>query len=151
MTLLAVMDTLIQPRDFDSATEALLSACHLPISDLSGSSDVLLFGHVSGDTLAGVVGLEMHGANALLRSLAVTKSHRSNGLGAALVSCAEQQAAAHGANAVYLLTTTADQFFERRGYVHINRDEAPAAIASTSQFSGLCPSSSAFMVKWLGG
>ena len=145
------MDTLIRPIEFDSATEALLSACHLPTSDLSGSSDVLLFGHASGATLAGMIGLEIHGADALLRSLAVTESHRSSGLGAELVSYAEQQATAHGANAVYLLTTTADQFFERRGYIHANRSEAPAGIASTSQFSELCPSSSAFMVKRLDG
>ena len=145
------MDTSIRPIEFDSAAEALLSSCHLPTSDLSGSSKVLLFGYAPDGTLTGIVGLEIHGANALLRSLAVTESHRSTGLGAKLASCAEQQAAVLGAHAVYLLTTTADKFFERRGYVHASRNEAPASIASTSQFSELCPSSSAFMVKRLNG
>lgn len=145
------MDTSIGPLEFDSAAEALLNSCHLPISDLSASSEVLLFGHAPAGLLSGMVGLEIYGADALLRSLAVTESNRSAGLGAALVASAERHAAARGVNAVYLLTTTADMFFERRGYTRVSRAEAPAAIASTSQFSALCPSSSAFMVKRFGG
>lgn len=141
----------MRPIAFDSATEALLISCHLPTSDLAGSSEVLFFGHASDGTLAGVVGLEIHGQDALLRSLAVAEPKRDTGLGTALVSYAEQQAAAHGASAVYLLTTTAERFFERRGYVHAKRSEAPAVITSTNQFSELCPSSSAFMVKQLDG
>ena len=145
------MDTSIRPMRFDAAAEALLGACHLPAGDLAGACDVLLFGHASKGALAGMVGLEMRGADALLRSLVVAQSRRGSGLGAALVSFAEQQATARGARAVYLLTTTAGAFFERHGYVHAHRGQAPAAIASTRQFSALCPSSSAFMVKRLGG
>jgi len=145
------MDTSIRPIEFDSAAEALLSSCRLPTSDLSGSSKVLLFGHTPDGNLAGMIGLELLGADALLRSLAVTEPSRGTGLGAKLATYAEQQAAALGASAVYLLTTTAGTFFGRLGYVYASRSEAPATIASTSQFSELCPASSAFMVKRLDG
>ncbi len=143
------MDPSIRLIEFDSAAESLLSSSHLPSSDLHTASNVLLFGHVSSNRLFGMVGLEMLGATALLRSLAVTESNRGTGLGARLVSCAEQHAAALGAHTIYLLTNTAAKFFERHGYVHASRSEAPLAIASTSQFSELCPASSAFMSKQL--
>ena len=90
------MDTSIRPMRFDAAAEALLGACHLPAGDLAGACDVLLFGHASKGALAGMVGLEMRGADALLRSLVVAQSRRGSGLGAALVSFAEQQATARG-------------------------------------------------------
>ena len=141
----------MRPIEFESSVQGLLSSCHLPTGDLSSSSKVLLFGHSFERALTGVVGLELYGSDALLRSLAVTESQRGSGLGAALVSHAEKQAVARGAQAVYLLTTTASEFFERLGYSHTPRSAAPVAIASTSQFSELCPSSAEFMVKRLDG
>ena len=49
----------------------------------------------------------------------------------------------------YLLTNTAERFFERLGYRRTDRENAPEAIRRTQEFSGLCPSSSALMVKAL--
>ncbi|WP_344760887.1 arsenic resistance N-acetyltransferase ArsN2, partial [Luteimonas lutimaris] len=132
------------------SAEALLAANALPISDLQGNSIVALFGYVADNQLRGIVGLEMYGPAALLRSLAVQDTGRGVGLGAALVAHAEQFAAQQGVGTLYLLTTTATDFFERRGYSHVARDAAPASIAATSQFSDLCPSSSAFMAKSVG-
>jgi amino-acid N-acetyltransferase len=97
----------------------------------------------------GLVGIELHGDDALLRSLVVLPEHRSTGLGAALVSHAETHARSHGARSMFLLTTTAEQFFERRGYRSIARDQAPPGISSTREFADICPASSAFMVKTL--
>jgi amino-acid N-acetyltransferase len=50
---------------------------------------------------------------------------------------------------MFLLTTTAETFFERRGYRRVDRSQAPLAIQSTSEFASLCPASSAFMIKQL--
>lgn len=131
--------------------EALLSANGLPISDLRDGSKAVPFGCLAGDRLRGIVGLEMHGEAALLRSLAVPGNERGNGLGAALVAYAEQHACLQGAGSVYLLTVTTAEFFWRLGYAHVARRIAPASIAATSQFSDLCPSTSAFMAKSVGG
>jgi amino-acid N-acetyltransferase len=79
----------------------------------------------------------------------VADNHRGGGHGKALVSHAEAWASQHGVEALYLLTTTAAEFFARLGYVAIPRSEAPAAIAATAQFASLCPSSSTFMRKVL--
>ena len=139
----------IQRVPLNPSAESLLAANGLPSSDLRGSA-VTLFGHAPENELLGIIGLEIYGPAALLRSLAVHDTRRGTGLGASLVAHAEQFAAQQGVSTLYLLTTTAAHFFERRGYSHIARDTAPASIAATSQFSGLCPSSSAFMRKSLG-
>ena len=94
-----------------------------------------------------MVGLELFGEVALLRSLAVASSRRGSGLGSRLVAHAERHARDQGVQSLFLLTTTAEKFFLRRGYTRIPRDEAPAAIKGTREFSGICPASSAFMVK----
>jgi amino-acid N-acetyltransferase len=140
-------------RDIPLSAEvtALLAANHLPIEDIQNGRAVSLFGSFSAGALCGVIGLELHGQNALLRSLAVSPTRRRFGTGSALVSFAECEAVKHGVTAVYLLTSTAAQFFEHRGYFYVQRLEAPASIASTSQFSNLCPASAAFMVKAVQG
>ena len=143
------MDAPIKPLQIDAPALALLAASGLPTDDLGNDASVLLFGTPEGDEPAGVVGLELHGTDALLRSLAVTPAARGAGLGAALVAHAEREAAARGVATLYLLTTTAEGFFSRLGYQRLDRTEAPAGIAATRQFSALCPASSAFMAKQL--
>ena len=99
--------------------------------------------------MEGVVGLELFGAIALLRSLAVVSSRQRVGLGSKLVAHAEDYARSHGIKSLYLLTNTAESFFKHRGYKRTGRDDAPPAIRETKEFSEICPVSSAFMVKHL--
>jgi N-acetylglutamate synthase-like GNAT family acetyltransferase len=65
------------------------------------------------------------------------------------LSHAEEQAKASGIRELYLLTTTAETFFAKRGFLRAPRDSAPPAIRATREFSGICPASSAFMSKRL--
>lgn len=133
----------------DTAVEALLTEAKLPVADLASSRSLNLLGIRDGGRLVGVVGVEVYGSVGLLRSLAVEPAHRNSGLGAILVSNAETWAAEQGVETLYLLTTTAAQFFARRGYEAVPRSEAPAAIAATAQLLHLCPASSTFMRKVL--
>ena len=71
------------------------------------------------------------------------------GMGSALLDYAEQFALSRGVRTLYLLTTTAEGFFVRRGYSTAARENAPPAIRSTREFAGICPASSAFMSKQL--
>jgi amino-acid N-acetyltransferase len=141
------MDIFASPDE--SAVKQLLSESSLPIEDITAQHLLHFFGCGSGLELEGLVGLELYGDVALLRSLAVASSKRGTGLGSGLVAHAERHAREQGVQSLYLLTTTAEQFFLRRGYARIPRDKAPVAIKSTSEFSGICPVSSAFMVKYL--
>jgi len=127
----------------------LLESVALPTVDLIDEHMSDFFYSGPANAPVGMVGLQFHGTDALLRSLVVTKAHRTQGLGGRLVECAEQCARQHGAATIYLLTTTAESFFRSRGYVVTTRESAPAAIRSTPEFAGLCPASSAFLSKRL--
>jgi amino-acid N-acetyltransferase len=140
---------LIQGRPTLSSVVALLEAQGLPTSDLTESHFQHFFfaGHESAPDA--LVGLEIYGQDALLRSLVVSPDARSRGLGSALVLHVEGYAAAHEVRALYLLTTTAESYFEHRGYRRVDRAQAPPSIRSTREFADLCPASSAFMIKRL--
>jgi amino-acid N-acetyltransferase len=131
------------------AARGLLAAAELPSSDLTDEQLTEFFFCGSAAAPSAMVGLEIYGTAALLRSLVVSPNLRSTGLGSALVRRAEQQALTRGVRALYLLTTTAEPFFARLGYKRIDRREAPPSIQSTGEFADLCPTSSAFMIKQL--
>lgn len=101
------------------------------------------------DGVAGVIGLELAGNNALLRSLAVAGDRRKRGLGSALFQQALDQARQAGATAAYLLTTTAAQFAARWGFTPIDRSDIPAALLTASALATACPVSSACLHKTL--
>lgn len=124
----------------------LLAAAHLDASDLETSATRLwVVGEP--DAPAAVVGLETHGDVGLLRSLAVAEGLRGGGLGRALTDTVERHARDAGIRTLYLLTTTAADFFERIGYRRSDRAVVPDVIRATSQFSSLCPSSAVLMSK----
>jgi amino-acid N-acetyltransferase len=133
----------------EAEVKRLLAASGLPASDLVPAHLEHFFGCGAAQSPTGVVGLELHGNAALLRSLAVAQDRRGAGCGKALVAEAERYARLQGVSELYLLTTTAERFFERLGYRRTMRDNAPAAIRGTQEFSTLCPSTAAFMVKLL--
>ena len=128
----------------------LAAAADLPTDDLGSADLAHFFGAGTPDDPRGVVGLELLGDAALLRSLTVAAEARGAGYGRALVAAAEQHAAGLGVRSVYLLTTTAADFFARLGYHRVERDSAPAAVQGTREFAALCPASATFMVKQLG-
>jgi amino-acid N-acetyltransferase len=133
----------------ETAVKQLLSDSNLPTSDITAQHLQHFFACGSGPDLEGLVGLELYGELALLRSLAVAPNQRRSGLGARLVEHAERYARDRGVKSLYLLTTTAEAYFLRRGYARVPREKAPDSIRGTQEFSGICPSSSAFMVKHL--
>ena len=96
--------------------------------------------------LVGVGGLEIHGRFALLRSLAVAAEHRRKGIASMICARLEEEATRRRIDRIYLLTETAELLFAGRGYAAIARAEAPAEIASTEEFTSLCPDSAVFMV-----
>ena len=129
--------------------QRLVAAAGLPTEDLADADLSYFFGYGSREKPIGVVGLEVFDGEALLRSLVVESSERGAGGGRMLVAAAEEHAHSQGVRSVYLLTTTAERFFERLGFRRVDRDSAPATIRATREFASLCPASAAFMVKRL--
>ena len=127
----------------------ILQDAELPTEDLNESHVEHFFYAGSLAKPTGLVGLEVFGEVALLRSLAVVSERRGFGEGLQLLAHAEREAWAKGVRTIYLLTTTAEDFFSKYGYSRASREAAPAAIRSTKEFAGICPASSAFMAKQL--
>lgn len=133
-----------------SSAVALLAAAKLPTHDLTEDHCEHFYYSGSREEPEALVGLELFGNVALLRSLVVAEFLRGTGAGSALLEHAEREARGAGVSHLYLLTTTAEPFFLKRGFMRASRESAPDAIRATREFSGLCPASSAFMVKPLG-
>jgi SAM-dependent methyltransferase/N-acetylglutamate synthase-like GNAT family acetyltransferase len=132
------MAVLEPARDADlDEIRALLAQCDLP-------TDVEAFfprGYVVGrrhGALVGCCGLEVRGRDGLLRSLAVASDARGSGLARDLVEDRVRVAHELGLDAVYLLTTSAADFFRRHGFTDVLRSAVPAAIGASGQFSGGC-------------
>lgn len=100
--------------------------------------------------VVGVAGLEVHGGDGLLRSVAVDPTYRGQSLGAKLVAAAMERAALLRLRDVYLLTTTADRWFARHGFAACPRDGAPPAIAASWEFRTGCPATAVFMKRSAG-
>jgi amino-acid N-acetyltransferase len=130
--------------------ERLLSAADLPTADLRDEAGRFYVATAGGD-LVGAGGLEVHGSAGLLRSVVVEPGARGEGYGTAICDELEARAREAGVDELYLLTATAREFFADRGYRGLDREEAPAAIRSTTEFAELCPESAACMVRDLGG
>jgi amino-acid N-acetyltransferase len=157
--------------------EALLDANDLPSGDVREKPEVFFVasrdgGDGAGDERVGVGGIEtVSGATevvgrvetvdgtdgsagttespGLLRSVVVEQSVRGNGYGTALCAALERRARAEGVETLYLLTTTADDFFAARGFTEIERSDAPAGIRRTTEFADLCPATATCMKKRL--
>lgn len=152
-----VFDGINHPKDAHEALQRpqldavrrLLISNDLPDSDLTEASMAHFLCHGSAAAPEGVIGLELYGEDALLRSLVVMEEARQTGCGTILVNAIERLAIELGVRNLYLLTTTAEHYFARRGYKSIERTEVSDSIRASSEFSSLCPDSAAVMRKSL--
>lgn len=128
---------------------ALLASVGLCHDDLTSDSMAHFLTILEGDEVVGAVGLQVFEGDALLRSLIVAPSHRGQGLGIRLVDGIEAHANDIGVTSLYLLTTTADRFFDRHGYDRIERASVPEAVRATTEFVSFCPDSAVCMRKRL--
>jgi len=125
----------------------LLEQNNLPTEDLAKLNLRHFFACGETSNLKGVIGLEVHGSDGLLRSLAVCSDAQGQGCGSALYQKLENYSKHIGIKTLYLLTETAEEYFQRKGFESILRELAPEEIQQTEEFSGLCPDSATLMRK----
>lgn len=126
------------PEDRDAIAD-LLRAADLPAEDFAAHLRYFLVARQQNE-IVGAIGAEVYGGHALLRSLVVAPKQRGSGLGKRLLQELERAGGPWGVKHWWLLTTTAEAFFKRRGFVAVPRNTAPATIAGTAEFRDLCPS-----------
>lgn len=95
--------------------------------------------------VVGVAIVEPHGVFGLLRSVAVAPSRRGQQVASLMVHNRLAWAACEGISDIYLLTTTAQDYFSRFGFVPVGRAEVPAPIKTSAEFTYLCPETAVVM------
>lgn len=124
----------------------LLKENKLPFEDLV-SSKVEFITLFSDTILKGCIGIETFGKNALLRSFVVADDFKNQGLGNTLLNSLVLKSKNEGIEKLHLLTTTADAYFTKKGFIVSDRKTAPKSIINSKEFSEICPASSVYMVK----
>ncbi len=107
-----------------AAVRSLLTSAQLPIGGLESQfPDSYAIVEVDG-VVRPAAGMEAHGSAGLLRSVVVDPALRTRGVGRSLVAERLEWARKRGLSDVYLLTTTAPDFFAGLGFVRVERSTA---------------------------
>jgi amino-acid N-acetyltransferase len=128
-----------------SAVRALLDAAHLPLDGLDEQFGDGYAVAESEGTVIGAEGIETYADCGLLRSAVVHDAWRGRGIGDALTRDRLDWARSRGLREVYLLTTTAAEYFPRYGFTRVERGSAPAAVQRSREFAEACPQTAVTM------
>ena len=132
------------------AIQHLLNRCQLPADDVGEHLNHFLVARKDG-RIVGTVGLEVYGTSGFLRSLAVDEGFRGEGIGKALYAAVAEHAATLRIQQLSLLTTTAEHFFAKHGFVRVERNQIPQYVRATKEFRLYCPSTAVCMSKVVSG
>ena len=132
-------------RDLD-AVEGLLSANDLPLDGVKENLSGFIVAEEGGRVI-GTVGLERFGSVALLRSAVVSEGRRGGGVGRRLVEHILDYAESDGIEELFLLTTTAENYFPRFGFTRTTRSAVPPAVKASVEFRGACPDTALVMTR----
>ncbi|MEW6638353.1 MAG: arsenic resistance N-acetyltransferase ArsN2 [Actinomycetota bacterium] len=128
----------------------LLRSCGLPQEGLEDHLETTLVVR-SEERVVGCAALETYARAALLRSVAVERDRRGEGLGLRLAEATLDLARRLGVREVYLLTETADGLFSRLGFEPVSRREVPSPVQGSVEFVSACPASARAMARRLDG
>jgi amino-acid N-acetyltransferase len=137
------------PADI-SAIETLLTAFDLPTAGIGEQISGFVVAEDGGAIVASA-GLEVYGRSALLRSVAVRPDHQDRGLARMLVLQLLDRARGDGIEQVFLLTTTAPEYFRRLGFEAIADAAVDSAVRASKEFDDCCCAGAQAMRLTLGG
>jgi amino-acid N-acetyltransferase len=122
----------------------LLAENILPVDDLK-ENNVEFFVGLEDENIVSVVGLERFSGFGFLRSLAVKEDFKNRSFGKKLVKYLLEHCASENLRELYLMTTSAEKYFEKFGFAKVERENAPEEIKQSRQFRDLCPSTAVVM------
>ena len=134
-----------QATDADLAgIETLLKDNDLPFSDCGEHIDNFILKEEKNEII-GIGCIEIYGSHGLIRSFVVAREHRGNGIAKDILHIIKDKVFDSGVTGLYLLTETANEYFNKLGFKAVERSEVPESIKKTKQFNELCPSSAVVM------
>ena len=119
----------------------------LPEVGVDGCVENFIIVESEGGSWIGVAGMELYGESGLLRSVAVDKQSRGQGLGRILVNTILQNARDRGIKTVYLLTEDAGNYFEHLGFQTVDRKDVDHIVTRSLEFTEACPECALVMRK----
>ncbi len=128
------------------AIRRLLVAALLPSGDLGGPNQRFIVARQNGRVL-GCAGLETFGEDGQLRSMAVHWTSRNAGLGSRLYGRLLFEALQAGVRNLYVVTTTAADFFARQGYRNVKPADVPPGVARSEEYVTFVPGGGVIMAR----
>jgi arsenite methyltransferase len=131
--------------------KALLTSATLPLDGVDDQFGTAYAVAEQVGSIVGAIGIERHGDYGLLRSAVVAPAVRGHGIGEALVLNRLAWSMSEKLRAVYLLTTTAAEYFTRFGFAVVERASVPTDVQASIEFTSACPSTATVMALELEG
>jgi len=128
------------------AIKRLLVGSLLPSRDVGGDQQRFIVASEAG-RLIGCAGLQVAGQDGLVRSMAVHWTRRNAGLGSKLHRRLLFEAALAGVRTLYVVTTTAEDFFAGHGFKKIAAADVPRALQASEEFTTFVPGGSTVMSR----
>lgn len=123
----------------------LLSEHNLPVEGLENYFGESYCVVEQNNKIIGIGGVEIYDKVGLLRSVAVSPAVQGHSIGKIIVDNRVAYAKQKGVKTAYLLTTSADKYFQRSGFEYENKSNAPESIKNSVEFLSACPESAVFM------
>src|SRR3712207_1682924 len=117
------------------AVGRLLERADLPREGLTDQWGAGYAVAVEDGEVVGAAGIERYGGFGLWRSVATDPRRRGRGIAEALVRNRLAWAGTEGLDGVFLLTTTAADYFPRLGFERVPREDLPLEIKDSKEFA----------------
>ena len=128
------------------AIKRLLVGSLLPSRDVGESSQRFIVASEAG-RLIGCAGLQVAGQDGLVRSMAVHWTRRNAGLGSRLHERLLFEALLAGVKRLWVVTTTAEDFFAGHGFRKVAAGDVPLELQASDEFTAFVPGGSTVMSR----
>jgi N-acetylglutamate synthase-like GNAT family acetyltransferase/protein-tyrosine-phosphatase len=128
------------------AIQRLLVSSLLPSRDVGGAHQRFIVASENG-RLLGCAGLQVAGQDGLVRSMAVHWTRRNAGLGSRLHERLLFEAMLAGVRTLYVVTTTAEDFFAGHGFKKVPATAVPPRLQASEEFTAFVPGGSTVMSR----
>ncbi len=118
----------------------LLEEVNLPIEGIEENFENF-FIIKADEAIIGCIGLEIYDKDGLVRSVAINPKFQGKGLGHRLLLRIQKYSLEKGLERLFLLTDTAESFFQKFDFILIPREKIKSGITQSIEYSKLCPSS----------
>lgn len=133
-----------RPDEFDEVL-SLMDNLGLERDDLTPGTPGIFVAQL-GPEIVGCAVLESDGTNGLIRGVGVANDRQRHGIGRRLMEFVLEHARELRLSTLYLLTTTAEDYFLRLGYERVDAGDPPDVVTRSPQYS-ICTAARAVLMK----